>query len=83
MLQNKQEDLKRNQIEISKWKNKVVDILNINELAKQQIKQLKRELLIGGLKGIAQNIARKDKEIGNMRFYQHRPSVKELWKQMF
>lgn len=78
MLQNKQEDLKRNQIEISKWKNKVVDILNINELAKQQIKQLKRELLIGGLKGIAQNIARKDKEIGNMRFYQHRPSVKEL-----
>lgn len=78
MLQNKQEDLKRNQIEISKWKNKVVDILNINELAKQQIKQLKRELLIGGLKGIAQNIARKDKEMGNMRFYQHRPSVKEL-----
>lgn len=83
MLQNKQEDLKRNKIEISKWKNIVVDILNINELVKQQIQQSKRELLIGGLQGIAQNIAQKDKQMGNMRFYQHRPSVKELRKQMF
>lgn len=35
--QNKQEDLKRKEVEISKWKN-IVEILKINELVKYQIK---------------------------------------------